>query len=473
MTKIEAPSAYMICAEETEKHLLSWMLHSQKAIDIVAPYLREDHFYDPRWKEIAKIFIQLIQEGEPFNWQIVSARLKAQPYVIATMADVGELMSVPGSSTAPISSLLKTLDMYRKCRAMVSLSQILWMTGVKDPIADKQDQEIEIMLKQFDDIRLGIESPIITMEESVAENLKTIDDNQREETRHTGLLTGFRLIDQWGGLPIGMTILGAKSSHGKSSMAMAWALHAAKRGMKVAFFTFEMLSEELSARALSMETRDMKSQVSANTLMRMPLNADQKEATLTAVKRLRESGCLQNFMLNKDIACSYTKMELQIRQLVNHSGIKAVFVDYLQIVEMSRKGGQTKEEQIGNIAHRLHTLAVQLQIYIIVLSQMNRSIQGEPSMHQLRDSGQIAEAADSIAIVWRPEQDKLSSYNEPHQSWPTKGTALLKMEKFRNGPTGESLIRYMPHLTCYEDFKNPPSDAGANNQELFSTLSFL
>lgn len=465
----------MICAQETEKHLLYWLLSSQKAIDMVAPYLREDHFYDPVNKEIGKIIIQLIHEGETVDWTVVWGRLQTMPYAHATMADVGALLSIPGSSTGSITTLLKILDRYRKCRAMVTLSQTLWMTGVKDPQEDKQDQEIEMMLKQFDEIRLGIESPIITMEESVQENLRTIEDNKKEETRHTGLLTGFRLIDQWGGLPIGMTVLGAKSSHGKSAMAMAWALNAAKRGMKVAFFTFEMLSEELSARALAMQTRDMKAQVSANALMRMPLNDEQMHSAQEAVNRLRESGCLQNFMLNKDISSSFTKMELQIRQLVNHSGVKAVFVDYLQIVEMSRKGGETKEEQIGNIAHRLHTLAVQLQIYIIVLSQMNRSIQGEPSMHQLRDSGQIAEAADSIAIVWRPEQDKLPSYNEPHQSWPTKGTALLKMEKFRNGPTGDCLIKYTPHITCYEDIDpNGYNDLNLNadQRELFSPDTF-
>lgn len=465
----------MICAQETEKHLLSWMLNSQKALDLVAPYLTEELFYDVKCKEIAKIFIQLIREGEAINWQMIIARLNALPYCHATMGDVAELMSIPGSSTAPIPSLLRTLDMYRRCRAMVNLSQILWMAGTRSPQLEKQGQEIEEMLEQFDKIRLGIDSPIVAMEKCIEQNLQTIQDNLNPETRHSGMLTGFQLIDQWGGLPIGMTVLGAKSSHGKSAMAMSWAMHAARSGMKVAFFSFEMLSEELSARALAMETRDMRTQVSANAIMRMPLRQEQIASTTEAALRLRNSGCGENILLNADLSSSFSRMELQIRQLVNHSGVKVVFVDYLQIVEMSRKNGSTREEAIGTIAHRLHALSVQLQIHIIVLSQMNRTIQGEPNMFQLRDSGQIAEAADSIAILWRPEQDRISSYNEPHQSWPTHGTAILKMEKFRNGPTGDALVRYIPHLTCYEDLPDDQAVALAQNpseQDLFSSEIF-
>jgi len=446
------PSSYFICAQATEEHLLYWLLTSEKALLLVAKDLKEDLFYDPKCKAIAKAIIQLLEEEEQVNWQTVVARLNAQPYQNATMADVAQIIAIPGSSTAPLLSLMKTLDMYRKCRAMVKLSQILWMTGTKDPQISTQEQEIEMMLQQFDEIRLGFEKTFEPLDEALEKNRQTIADNQHAETRHTGLLTGFKLIDNMGGLPIGMSVLAAKSSHGKSAMALNWAVNAAKQGMKVAFFSLEMQSEELSARILSMETRDMQALVSANAIMRMPLSQEQIHSTDMAITRLRESGCAKNILLNVDLSSAFTRMELQIKQLVSQDGVKAIFIDYLQIVEMARKNGSTKEEVIGAIAHKLHALAVKMQIYIVVLSQVNRTVQGEPSMFQLRDSGQIAEAADSVAILWRPEQEPIpTTYNEPHKDWPTAGTAILKLEKFRNGPTGEDLIKYTPRLTYYED----------------------
>jgi len=446
----EGPRAEYVSDPVLEGNLLALMLQSKVAVDFVSPYLRAEHFYDAKYRFIAQIMLKMIEEGVEISPMMVVARINVEPNPQATMADVAELLSAPTTQTQSLLSMLQLLDQYRKCRALVDLSMQMFVAGRRlNP--DRLEKDIDELVEQFYKIRQGIESPIITMDQSVDRNLQIIQDNLSDETRHQGLLSGFHLIDKPGGLPVGLTVLGAKTSHGKSAMAMTWAVNASKSGMKVAYFSFEMESEELSARALAMETRQMEPPVSANTMMRLPLDSAQLASTHEAAVRLRKSGCCQNLYLNEDHSTTYPRLEMQIRQLVNHNGVKAVFIDYLQTVNMPGRSSMTREEQIGQVAHRLHELALQLRIHVVALSQMNRSIQGEPNMFHLRESGQIAEAADCIAIIWRPEQDHYPLYNEPHTHWPTKGTALLKIEKFRNGPTGESLVAFTPHVTAYRD----------------------
>ncbi len=469
--QMEVPCACYVSDPVLEANLLAIMIQYKKAVDFVAPHFRDDFFYTEKYRFLAQVILRMLEEGEEVSPMLLVAKINLVENPKATMLDVTDLMSMPTTSTSlSLMGMLELLDKYRKCRALVDLSMKMYMVG-KHLDDDRLEEEIDLLLNDFDKIRQGFGNPIITLDQSVDNNLQIIQDNLSDKTRHTGLMTGFNLIDRSGGLPKGLTILGGKTSHGKSAMAMAWAVNAAKAGMKVAYFSFEMESEELSARALAMETHKMKTSVSANTMMRLPLDSQQLASAQEAVLQLRKSGCSQNLYFNEDHTTTYPHLEMEIRQLVNHNEVKAVFIDYLQTVNLPGRNNSTREELVGQVAHRLHELALQLKIHIVALSQMNRSIQGEPNMFHLRESGQIAEAADCIAILWRPSKDHVSCYNEPHISWPVKGTAILKLEKFRNGPTGDTLVRFVPQITRYDDF--PEEDYPTNTErELFSSEVF-
>ena len=112
--------------------------------------------------------------------------------------------------------------------------------------------------------------------------------------------------------------------------------------------------------------------------------------------------------------------------------IKGAVIDYLQILNVNKKGNANGEELLAEAARRLKNLAKELNIWILALSQLNRdSINPSPSVNRLRGSGQINEAADITMLLYRPEVYQ-RRYNAPFESTETKGTALIEIAKGRN-----------------------------------------
>lgn len=135
--------------------------------------------------------------------------------------------------------------------------------------------------------------------------------------------------------------------------------------------------------------------------------------------------------------------------------IDGAIIDYLQILNVNMKNG-SKEQQMADAARRLKNLAKDLDIWIIALSQLNRDNQNPvPSLNRLRDSGQIAEAADIVMFVYRPEVYN-KNYPIPYQNFSTKGTALIDVAKGRNIGMLNFIAGFDKNKTLFYELKEIP-----------------
>ena len=270
-----------------------------------------------------------------------------------------------------------------------------------------------------------------------------IIDNRNPDTRHVGLMTGIPQFDREGGLPDkAFIVIGAKSSHGKTSFANYLALQAMKQGKRVAYYSMEMTNLELTQRLLSMECR-----VNVNTLARKPLLPEQEVKAFHAIESLiqnnAESFCFDERGVNK-----LDRMLQSIRVLKRTRGLDLVVVDYIQLLGIDpiyRDENTTK--LIGRASHAFKDISRDLGLTILCLSQINRNVTGRPTRANLRDSGEIDEASDLTIILYRPEADKTEAYSDPYQHVTVKNTMLVDAGKYRSGAQTEFIMGYQPEYT--------------------------
>ena len=267
-----------------------------------------------------------------------------------------------------------------------------------------------------------------------------------------GIMTGFHYIDRTGGLqPSDLDIIAGRTSQGKTSLALAMALNAAKAGTAVAFFSLEM-----SLRQLFMRLTAMESGVASNRLQYSRLDADTFQIAFNHAARLAP----MPIYYDGTRASNVRLIEASIRRMKLNYGIKLVVVDYAQL--LTNPGVREKREVVGGSADSLKRLAVELDICVILISQLRRVSQGEspePTIAQLKESGNLENAADNIYLVYRPEMynttypDKLS---DQWSRYDPKGTGLVIHGKARNTGIGEFLLAFDGELTRWSELTSPP-----------------
>ncbi len=276
----------------------------------------------------------------------------------------------------------------------------------------------------------------------------------------TGNKCGFKLIDDKGGMELGeLMVIGARTSNGKTAFALNCAVNLALRGTAVGIFSLEMTNKQLGTRIAAILTG---------------LNS-------TAIKQ----GSLQQQELDKftslndklpiyfdDVRASDIDTIINnIKSMVFQHGVQVVVLDYLQLMT-SRENDRV--HQIGSIAHRLEALSKKLEITIVLISQLRRNVDKDPCprLEELKESGDIADAADSIYLIYRPEQ---------HGSWcrfPTMtkdwsmveiaGMALLMCVKNRQGEkAGEQILGFEASSTrFYEPAYLKTYNSGKNSSNV-------
>ncbi len=279
-----------------------------------------------------------------------------------------------------------------------------------------------------------------------------------------GVPSGFALIDNKGGLERGeLMVIAGRNSNGKTSLALCVALHAAERGEPVGVFSLEMTNVQLATRLTSLLTG-----VDGESIKRGQLTPEQWGQFVRVNDRLP-------IYFDKRRSTDGDTLIGNIKAMHAQLGVQIVVIDYLQLLR-----GRERErlQQIGGIAHKLEALSKQLGITIILLSQLRRNAPNnpEPKIEELKESGDIADAADSIYLVYRPERHGENvRYPDMSQRWseyPTKGTALLMCVKNRQGALGgEQLLAFDAPTTRFYEREIMP-DAGSTPPPIDDILGF-
>lgn len=250
-----------------------------------------------------------------------------------------------------------------------------------------------------------------------------------------GVPSGFSLIDHKGGLERGeLMVVAGRNSNGKTSLALCIALNASLAGVPVGIFSLEMTNLQLTTRLTSLLTG-----IDGEAIKRGQLSTEEWDKFVGVNDQAP-------IYFDKRRSTDSDAVVANIKGMVAQLGVQVVVIDYLQLLR-----GKERErlQQIGGIAHRLEALSKQLGITIILLSQLRRNQPNDPlpKLEELKESGDIADASDSIYLVYRPERHGADlRYPDMSQNWSqysTKGTALLMCVKNRQGAmNGEQLLGF-------------------------------
>ncbi|MBP8303568.1 MAG: replicative DNA helicase [Phycisphaerae bacterium] len=277
---------------------------------------------------------------------------------------------------------------------------------------------------------------------------------KREGTHITGLSTGFHELDDMtcGLQPGEMIIVAGRPSMGKTSLALNIAEHiGVVEKIPIAIFSLEMSKQVLAERFLCSQ-----SGIDAQLVRKGMLSTEHYQ------KLVEACGVLSDAPIFIDDTSTLSPLELRAkaRRLRNLYGIQAIVVDYLQLMHLGQGGVESRQQEISTISRYIKGLARELNVPVMVLSQLNRSPEGReghrPRMSDLRESGSIEQDADLIVLLHREDY-----YHRGEPDYSETNTAELILAKQRNGPTGTVKLVFRERYTRFENaaFGADPSDS--------------
>lgn len=435
--------------EEMERGVLGSIL-SNDCYHEVQDVLTDECFYQEKHKTIYGAIKAIVARGD-------------EPSILSIPHEV-DTNQIPVYEIAELTqhAIVTKVRQYALSLQKLANHRRLWIISQK--LASQSlnaHNDIETLIERIKvdvDSVLGELSPTtITLQDGMNLIHKLVTDNTNGATIEQGTLTGFKRLDDKGGLhSADLVIIAGESSHGKTSFANSIVLNAIASGARIAFYSMEMTAVQMMARMTA-----IRSGVPANHILYNPLSTEELGQVDTAVGGLLN---LQgNLYMDDRSTSSIDAIISSIRTNKIRNNIDGAVVDYLQILNVNMRN-TNKEQAMADVARRLKNLAKDLGIWIIALSQLNRA-DGEPNINRLRDSGQIAEAADVVMLVYRPEQNKVARYNAPFENVDTKGTALVKIAKGRNIGTGEFICGFNPSTTHFYDIETLPSLSAKQEKE--------
>jgi replicative DNA helicase len=437
-------------AIEAEQSLLGSLMLDNRLIDELSGDIEIRDFYRADHQTIYKTILQLCEQNAPVDVVTVSERLEANdeaqdPGVLAYLGALAK--NTPNTGNAPAyASIVRERAVLR--RLIGTANDIIGRAyntegRNSDELLDLAEQAIFEISRQDNRGRQGF----LGIGPLLAESLNRIEQLYESGDSVTGVPTGFSDIDEMtsGLQPADLVIIAGRPSMGKTSLAMNIVEHIAiDKDLPVAFFSMEMPGSQLATRLLASLSR-----VSAQKLRSGKLSNDDWPRLTATVHML--SG--KPIFIDDTPALSPLELRTRSRRLASEQGhgLGAIVVDYLQLMQGGEERTENRATEISNITRSLKSLAKELNVPIIVLSQLNRSLEQRPNkrpvMSDLRESGAIEQDADLILFIYRDEV-----YNEDTDQ---KGTAEIIIGKQRNGPIGTVRLTFLAEYTRFENYASP------------------
>lgn len=426
-------------SEEAERLVLATIMTEKNALSSVRELLTVEAFYYEKHREIYKAAMEIADRGDFPDIIAVMNELRKENSKITPF----ELTAISGNYTPYLQqNAALVFDKYKR-RQFFEIGCYLQANCFSEEfdIVDVLDEA----KRRMDGIFSENDNSIFTMQDAIQGVYDNINRNMNGETELTGFPTGFNEFDRRsGGLQTSdLIIIAADTSMGKTSLAIKMAMNA---GCPIAFYSMEMKKEQVAARMLSIE-----SGVAANDILFSRLGNSQLAAINKGVSKI----CDKPIYFDDKSTSGIESILASIRSMKVKYGIKGVVVDYLQILNVNMKGAN-KEQQMGDVSRRLKNIAKDLDIWVIALSQLSRDRDTPvPSLSRLRDSGQIAEAADVVMLIYRPEVYG-KNYPDPFQNTSPTNTAMIDVAKGRNIGLMKFIVGFNKPTTNFYEMNEIP-----------------
>lgn len=454
-------------ATDLEEVVLGAMMLEKNAVNAVIDLLTPEVFYKEAHRTIFTAIKELFAKSEPIDILTVTNQLKSMgslesiggPYYISQLTN-----RVVSSANIEYHARI-ILQKYIQRELIVVSSEI-----IKDAYEDTTDvfdllDKAENKLFQISENNLKKSHD--QMPDLVSLAIADIEKARNDGASLRGVPSGYTELDRitQGWQKSDLIILAARPSMGKTAFALNLARNAAVDfGKPIAFFSLEMSSVQLVTRLISTETS-----LTADKLRTGNLAEYEWQQLNTMVSPLVKA----KIFIDDTAQLSIFDLRAKCRRLKQQHDIQMIFIDYLQLMTAKGDKNGTREQEISNISRSLKSLAKELNIPVLALSQLSRSVETrpgskKPQLSDLRESGAIEQDADMVLFIYRPEYYGIS---EDENGDSAKGKAVISIAKHRNGKLGDVTLKFVGQYARFEDISETYANP-AENVNLMPNSSF-
>jgi replicative DNA helicase len=429
---------------EAERACLGSMLLDREAIEIAIDMLKEDDFYSTQHKIIYNAILELYNRAVPVDIITLNEHLKSNDELdkAGGVVYISSLLDeVPTS--ANIEYYAKIIEQKSLLRRLISAASAVISTSYESEkdafeIVDEAEKLI------FDVAERGESRGYFPMNEVIKDSIDSIEKLYHRSDLYTGIPSGYKEFDDLtsGFQRSELIIIAARPSVGKTALALNVAQNVGIRQKRnVAVFSLEMSKEALVQRMLCSEAR-----IDSQRLRKGFLGTEDWAPLTTAAGKLADA----NIFIDETPGISDMQLRAKARRIQSRHGLDILIVDYLQLMDATRRRSEGRTQEISEISRSLKALARELDIPVIAISQLSRAVESRgrdkrPILSDLRESGAIEQDADVVAFLYRDEL-----YNP---NTDDKNIAELIIQKQRNGPTGSIKLYFTREYTRFENLE--------------------
>ena len=425
---------------EAEQAVLGAMLLKPDAVTTAAEELSADDFYRETHRLIFEAMMQLKERTEPVDLVTLTEQLKKADK-LAKIGGIPALSLIANSVPTAANVHYHARIVHEKAQLRSLINAATEIAGTAYESADEVEDIMDSAEKRILQVASGKRSKdFVPLQDILLDTLEQIDLRYNNKGSITGLPTGFTELDHLtaGLQKSDLILVAARPSMGKTAFTLNIAAHVVLRAKEpVAFFSLEMSKEQLVQRLLCSEGR-----IDSQRLRVGELEEKEWGDLIDTANRLSAAP------LYIDDTPGITVMELRskARRLKAEHGLSLIVIDYLQLMQgRASKSGDNRQQEISEISRSLKALARELNVPVIALSQLSRSVESRqikrPMLSDLRESGSLEQDADIVMFLYRED------YYDPETE--NKNITEVIIAKHRNGPVDTVDLTFLKQFTKF------------------------
>lgn len=430
---------------EAEKAVIASLIIDKEAHIKISETVRADHFYTETHQKIIDSILELYEDDLPVDLVTLNTSLKKKdlPQKVRTIY-LNELVeSIPTS--ANVEHYWKIVRDHSETRALIQICQEITESAYKD---QKETSELIDWAESniFKIAQDRIQESFLSIHPLLSSTLNQLESLYKQKGQLSGITSGFIDLDNLtGGFQRSdLIILAGRPSMGKTALClnMVERTGLSNEDLGVAIFSLEMSNFQICQRFLSSHSGINSHRIRLGNFT----HEEYKELTISASKISKA-----RIFIDDSATLNPLALKAKLRRLIRREKIDIAFLDYLQLIQSDERRSENRQAEIAEISRSLKSLARELNIPIVALAQLSRSVEmrggdHRPRLSDLRDSGAIEQDADLVLFIYREEY-----YDQDNPD--AKNKAELILSKQRNGPTGSIPLIFDSKLARFDNFQ--------------------
>lgn len=444
-------------ATDIERVVLGALMVDKDAFTVVSEILRPETFYEPRHQKVYEAIQSLNFQENPVDMMTVTEELRRK----ATLADVGGPAYIAELTSQVASSA--NIEYHARILAQKSLArQLIHFASMIETDAFDETVDVDELMQRaegnlFELSQKNMAQDYVQIDTVVKQAHEILLKASQNDGGLTGVPTGYYKLDEItaGWQPSDLVIIAGRPAMGKTSFALSLVKNIAiDYQTPIAFFSLEMNNVQLVNRLISNVCS-----IPGSKILNGQLTPDEWERFDTNIRKMDGAPVY----VDDTPGLSVFELRTKARRLVREHGIKVLMIDYLQLMNANGMRFSSRQEEVSTISRSLKGLAKELNIPVLALSQLNRTVEQRdgiegkrPQLSDLRESGAIEQDADMVLFVHRPEYYHIYQDEKGND---LRGMAQIIIAKHRKGATGDVLLNFRGEFTRFAN----PEDSGLPN----------